>query len=71
MPNHLSLLAYDLLGLIYFLSLKKNDLTNINDLFKKKNSFKGKIGIFDIQNNQIYHRLNFYKIENNNFKKIF
>ena len=71
MPNHLSLLAYDLLGLIYFLSLKKNDLTNINDLFKKKNSFKGKIGIFDVQNNQIYHRLNFYKIENNNFKKIF
>ena len=71
MPNHLSLLAYDLLGLIYFLSLEKNDLTNINDLFKKKNSFKGKIGIFDIQNNQIYHRLNFYKIENNNFKKIF
>ena len=71
MPNHLSLLAYDLLGLIYFLSLEKNDLTNINDLFKKKNSFRGKIGIFDIQNNQIYHRLNFYKIENNNFKKIF
>ena len=71
MPNHLSLLAYDLLGLIYFLSLKKSDLTNINDLFKKKNSFKGKIGIFDIQNNQIYHRLNFYKIENNSFKKIF
>ena len=70
-PNHLSLLAYDLLGLIYFLSLKKNDLTNIDDLFKKKNSFKGKIGIFDVQNNQIYHRLNFYKIENNNFKKIF
>ena len=71
MPNHLSLLAYDLLGLIYFLSLEKNDLTNINDFFKKKNSFKGKIGIFDIQNNQIYHRLNFYKIENKNFKKIF
>ena len=70
-PNHLSLLAYDLLGLIYFLSLKTNDLTDINNLFKKKNSFKGKIGIFDIEDNKIYHRLNFYKIENNNFKKIF
>ena len=70
-PNHLSLLAYDLLGLIYFLSLKKNDLTNINDLFKKKNSFKGKIGIFDVQNNQIYHRLNFYKIENKQLIEIF
>ena len=71
MPNHLSLLAYDLLGLIYFLSLKKNDLTNINDLFKKKNSFKGKIGIFDIKNNKINHRLNFYKIEDQKLTEIF
>ena len=29
-------------------------------VFKKKNSFKGKIGIFDIKNNKINHRLNFY-----------
>ena len=71
MPNHLSLLAYDLLGLIYFLSLKKSDLTNINDLFKKKNSFKGKIGVFDIQNNKINHRLNFYKIEDQKIIEIF
>ena len=71
MPNHLSLLAYDLLGLIYFLSLKKNDLTNIDDLFKKKNSFKGKIGIFDIKNNKINHRLNFYKIEDQKLIEIF
>ena len=71
MPNHLSLLAYDLLGLIYFLSLKKNDLTNIDDLFKKKNSFKGKIGIFDIKNNKINHRLNFYKIEDQKLTEIF
>ena len=69
-PTHLSLLSYDLVGLIYYLSLE-NDLTDINKLFKKKNSFKGKIGIFDIENNKINHRLNFYKIEEGILKEIF
>ena len=69
-PNHLSLLSYDLVGLIYYLSLK-TDISDIDKLFKKKNSFKGKIGIFDIQNNKINHRLNFYKIENKELIKIF
>jgi hypothetical protein len=68
--NHLSLLSYDLVGLIYYLSLK-SDFTNIDSLFKKENSFKGKIGIFDIKNNKINHRLNFYKLENGLIKKIF
>jgi len=63
-PNHLSLLSYDLVGLIYYLSLK-NNIFDINKTFKVKNSFKGKIGIFDIENNKINHRLNFYKIEEN------
>jgi len=47
-PSHLALLSYDLVGLVYYLSLKTN-LSNLNKLFKKKNSFKGKIGIFDIK----------------------
>ena len=69
-PSHLSLLSYDLVGLVYYLSLKTN-LTNLNKLFKKKNSFKGKIGIFDIKNNKINHRLNFYKIEDKKIIEIF
>ena len=69
-PSYLSLLSYDLVGLIYYLSTK-NDLLNTNTLFKKKNAFKGKIGIFDIENNKINHRLNFYKIEEGELKKIF
>ena len=69
-PNHLSLLSYDLLGLIYYLSLQ-NDISNIGEVFKKKNSFKGKIGIFDINNNKINHRLNFYKVEKNKIIEIF
>ncbi len=69
-PSHLSLLSYDLVGLIYYLSFK-SDLTNLNRLFKKQNSFKGKIGIFDVRNNKINHRLNFYKIEDKELTKIF
>ncbi len=69
-PNHLTLLSYDLVGLIYYLSLK-NELQNIDKIFKKKTSFKGKIGIFDIQNNKINHKLNFYQIQNKKIKKIF
>ena len=69
-PNHLSLLSYDLIGLIYYLSLK-NDLSDTKLLFKKQSSFKGKIGVFDIKDNKINHRLNFYQIQNGSFKEIF
>ena len=69
-PTHLSLLSYDLVGLVYYLSLKTN-LSNLNKLFKKKNSFKGKIGIFDIKDNKINHRLNFYKIDDKKIIEIF
>ena len=69
-PSHLSLLSYDLIGLVYYLSFK-SDLTNLSRLFKKQNSFKGKMGIFDVKDNKINHRLNFYKIEDNELIKIF
>ena len=69
-PSHLSLLSYDLVGLVYYLSLKTN-LSNLDKLFKRKNSFKGKIGVFDIKNNKINHRLNFYKIEDKKITEIF
>ena len=71
-PNHLSLLSYDLIGLTYYLSFKNDFLTtDIEKLFKDESSFKGKIGIFDIKNNEINHRLNFYKIEKNQTTEIF
>ena len=69
-PTHLSLLSYDLVGLVYYLSLNA-DMKNFNKIFKQKNSFKGKIGIFDIKNNKINHRLNFYKIEDQKLIEIF
>ena len=69
-PSHLSLLSYDLTGLVYYLSLK-NNFSDLSKLFKVKNSFQGKIGIFDIKNNKINHRLNFYKIEDKKITEIF
>ena len=69
-PNQISFLSYDLIGLIYFL-IYKNDFVINNKIFYKKNKFKGKIGIFEINKNKISHILNFYVAENNKFKKIF
>ncbi len=69
-PNHLSLLTYDLVGLIYFLSLK-NEPLEINKSFRTKNIFKGKMGIFEIKDNRINHQLNFYEVSNGKLKEIF
>ena len=69
-PNQISFLSYDLIGLVYYLS-KKKSLENIDKIFDQKNIFKGKTGIFEIKDKKINHVLNFYKIENGKFIKIF
>ena len=68
--DQLSFLSYDLLGLVYFL-IYENDFQISKKIFYKKNKFKGKIGIFEINKNTITHQLNFYSIGDNKFKKIF
>ena len=69
-PNQLSFLSYDLVGLIYYLILQNNSVID-QKIFTKKTLFKGKVGIFEIKNNKISHILNFYKVEDEEFKKIF
>tara|TARA_B110000046_G_scaffold71599_1_gene79489 strand:+ start:227 stop:1378 length:1152 start_codon:yes stop_codon:yes gene_type:complete len=69
-PNQLSFLSYDLVGLVYYLILQNNSIIDQN-MFSKKTLFKGKVGIFEIRNNKINHILNFYKVEDEEFKKIF
>ena len=69
-PDQLSFLSYDLIGLVYFL-LYENNFKVSKKIFYKKSKFKGKIGIFEINKNVITHQLNFYSVENNEFKKIF
>ena len=68
--DQLSFLSYDLIGLVYFLILE-NEFKISKNIFYKKNKFKGKIGIFEINKNVITHQLNFYSVEDNQFKKIF
>jgi hypothetical protein len=69
-PNQLSFLSYDLVGLVYYLILQNNLIID-EKVFSKKTLFKGKVGIFEIKNNKINHILNFYKVEDGEFKKIF
>ena len=69
-PNELSFLSFDLIGLVYYLIIQNDSIID-EKIFRKKTLFKGKVGIFEIKNNKINHILNFYKVENNEFKKIF
>ena len=69
-PNQLSFLSFDLIGLVYYLILQNESVID-EKIFIKKTLFKGKVGIFEIRDNKINHILNFYKVENEKFKKIF
>ena len=69
-PNQLSFLSFDLVGLVYYLITQNNSLVD-EKMFTKKSLFRGKVGIFEIKDNKINHILNFYKIEDERFKKIF
>ncbi len=69
-PSQISILAYDLVGLVYYL-LTQNDFQINNKLFSKENKFKGATGIFEINNQKINHILTFYSVEDGEFKKIF
>ena len=69
-PNQISFLSYDLIGLVYYLIYQNNFVVD-EKIFYKKNKFKGKIGVFEINKNKIGHLLNFYVAEEEKFKKIF
>jgi len=69
-PNQISFLSYDLVGLVYYL-IYQNNFAVDKKIFYKKNKFKGKIGVFEINKNKIGHLLNFYVAEEEKFKKIF
>ena len=69
-PNQLSLITYDLVGLVYYLLVQNNFEVNEN-IFKEENKIKGISGVFEIKNKKINHELNFYSVESNAFIKIF
>ena len=67
-PDEITILAYDALGLIYYVWNKNNGINNINDFFIKE-QIKGKIGTFEFKEKKVFQRLKIYKTENNKFKE--
>jgi hypothetical protein len=67
-PNEITILAYDALGLIYYIWKKNDGIKSINDFFIKEN-IKGKIGQFTFKNQRVSQKLEIYKTQNNKFIK--
>ena len=68
-PSEISILSYDILGLIYY--LKKNQEDNLlKNIFNKKITYVGEIGEFSFENKKVNHKLNIYQVLNNKFLKI-
>ena len=68
-PSEIGILAYDALGLIYYVWNKKNGIQNARD-FIIKDKIKSKIGSFKFIENEIMQDLNIYKVEDKKFKKL-
>ena len=67
-PNEISILAYDAVGLIYYV-WKKNGMIKSIDSFFIKDKIKGKIGTFSFKDANVLQELNIYKMENKKFVK--
>tara|TARA_B100000029_G_scaffold487798_1_gene543688 strand:+ start:1228 stop:2382 length:1155 start_codon:yes stop_codon:yes gene_type:complete len=67
-PNEITILAYDALGLIYYVWKKNNGISSIKD-FILKEKIKGKTGSFTLQNGRVSQDLDIYKTEKNKFIK--
>ena len=67
-PSEITILAYDAMGLIYYVWKKNGKINSIND-FSFKNKIRGKIGTFSFENKKIIQDLNIYKTKNKKFIK--
>tara|TARA_B100000579_G_scaffold266458_1_gene219776 strand:- start:980 stop:2134 length:1155 start_codon:yes stop_codon:yes gene_type:complete len=67
-PNEMTILAYDAIGLIYYVWKKNKKISSIND-FSFKRKIKGKIGTFSFENKKIIQDLTIYKVKNKKFIK--
>ncbi len=66
-PNEITILAYDALGLIYYVWKKNKSVNSIKD-FITKDKIKGKIGTFSFQDNKIFQDLKIYRAKDKSFK---
>tara|TARA_B100001029_G_scaffold178496_1_gene185404 strand:+ start:2350 stop:3504 length:1155 start_codon:yes stop_codon:yes gene_type:complete len=59
-PNEITILAYDALGLIYYVWNKNKGISSVNDFFIKER-IKGKIGTFQFKDRTVTQDLKIYK----------
>ena len=69
-PNKVSILAYDILGLIFYCWFENNFQFKKEQLYNKK-GFIGLHGEFHIEGNQSKQKLNIYKISEKKFIKVY
>ena len=67
-PSEITILAYDAIGLIYYVWKKNGKISTVND-FSFKGKIKGKIGTFSFNNKKIIQDLNIYQTNKNKFIK--
>ena len=67
-PNEISIISYDITGLLYYLWKNNIKIKSTVD-FNLKEEIKGKIGSFRISENKVIQRLEIYKLEENRFIK--
>jgi len=65
-PNEITILAYDALGLIYYIWSKNNGINSIND-FLIKDKISGKIGTFSFRDGSVFQELKMYKTSDGKF----
>ena len=68
-PPQISILSYDILGLIYYLKKTQKNIL-IKNIFSEKNSYVGEIGEFSFENKVVTHKLKFYQVFENKFLEI-
>ncbi len=64
----ITILAYDALGLIYYVWNKNNGINSIDDFFIKE-KIRGKIGTFEFKERKVSQQLKIYKTVNGKFKE--
>ena len=67
-PSEITILAYDAIGLIYYVWKKNGKINTVND-FSFKGKIKGNIGTFSFNNKKIIQDLSIYQTNKNKFIK--
>jgi len=68
-PSQISILSYDILGLIYYINkVQGNDFKK--NIFNKKIFYVGEVGEFSFEDKIVTHKLNIYQVLDSQFLKI-